>query len=119
MGLRGSFKFLVPSLEVVTLQNMASFIKICVKGKAMYKEGIRVTIPLPQITDLYGVKLYSVFNFLFAAVNCLLFNHATLNYRENGGIITVQDMVYTHLCRYLIVRLAARLDSRLDFSITF
>lgn len=33
-GLRGSFQFfLVPSLEVLTLQHMASFIKIVLKGR--------------------------------------------------------------------------------------
>lgn len=76
---------MVLSLEVLTPQSTGSFLKICVKGKAEYKERIRVTIQLPQITDPCGVKLYSVFNFLFAAVNCLPFNHAALNYREHGG----------------------------------
>lgn len=37
------------------LRNMASFVKVCVKGKAVYKETVRVTIPLSQITDLFGI----------------------------------------------------------------
>ena len=45
----------VLSQEMLILQNMASFVKVCVKGKAVYKETIRVTIPLSQITDLFGI----------------------------------------------------------------
>jgi hypothetical protein len=68
--------------DMPMLQNMECFMKVCIKGKRIYKERIRVTIRLSQITDLFGTmfdeKLWSVFHFLFAAVSCLLFNHATL-----------------------------------------
>lgn len=78
----------VLALEVLILQNIDSFM-ICVKGRALWKERIRVTMLLSKITNLFGIvfdaKLQTVFNFLFAAVSCLVFNHATLNYREDGG----------------------------------
>lgn len=89
-GLGANFKFFFGSFsEVLIVQNMESFKKVGVNGKEIYKERIKVTVPLSQITHLFGivfdVKLQSVSNFLFAAVSCLLFNHATLNYRGDGG----------------------------------
>lgn len=40
------------------MQNVESFLKVGVKGKEIYKERIRVTVPLSQITDLFGIVFH-------------------------------------------------------------